>query len=106
MFEECVIMAAGLASKNIFISPFQKKLFAYRVKMGWDDRKFSDPMCILKAYQTWQQMHLNEQFKRPGEPAHIREKKWAEANFIELKALKVKIKPHFSNEWTIQIVVT
>ena len=34
VLEECIIMAAGLASKNIFTSPYQKELQAYQVKMN------------------------------------------------------------------------
>lgn len=83
-------MAAGLGSKNIFSSPFQKKLLAYRVRMGWDKGAFSDPVAMLRAYQTWKVMHLNEDFKRSGESPYIREKKWAEASYIELKALRVR----------------
>jgi ATP-dependent RNA helicase TDRD9 len=91
ILEECIIMAAGLSSKNIFTSPYQKKLLAYQVKMQWAEGSFSDPITILNAYQVYKNSERQEHFKRSGESERMREKNWAHANFIQLKALKVII---------------
>ena len=89
MFEESIIIAAGLSSKNIFTSPYQKKLLAYLVKMLWADGSFSDPITILNAYQLWKEYHRIEHFKRSGQSEKQREKQWAKDYFIQLKALTV-----------------
>ena len=89
VLEECIIMAAGLASKNIFTSPYQERLQAYQVKMTWSEASFSDPMTILNAYQTWKGLHRTEYFKRSGESEKAREKNWAQSFSIQLKAMKV-----------------
>ncbi|XP_046649298.1 probable ATP-dependent RNA helicase spindle-E [Daphnia pulicaria] len=88
ILEECIIMAAGLSSKNIFTSPYQKKLLAYQVKMQWADGSFSDPIATLNAYQVYKNLEHQEHFKRSGASERMREKNWAHDNFIELKALK------------------
>ena len=91
VLEECIIMACGLASKNIFTAPYQKRLQAYQVKMTWSEASFSDPMTILNAYQTWKQLHRSEYFKRSGESEKAREKRWARDFNIQLRAIKVTI---------------
>lgn len=75
--DEAVILAAGLAAaKNIFSSPpFEKKLLAYRVRVGWDKCTFSDPNSMLNAYQKRKFMHLNEEFKRSAGREGTRERK-------------------------------
>ena len=91
VLEECIIMAAGLASKNIFTSPYQERLQAYQVKMTWSEASFSDPMTILNAYQTWKGLHRTEYFKRSGETEKAREKRWVKDYNIQLRAMKVTI---------------
>lgn len=88
ILEECIIMAAGLSSKNIFTSPYQKKLLAYQVKMAWAEGSFSDPITILNAYQVYKNYEYKEHFKRSGESERMREQRWADDHFIQLKALK------------------
>lgn len=89
ILDECIIMAAGLSSKNIFTSPFQRKLLAYQVKMSWAEGSFSDPITILNAYNVYKACVNVEKFKRSGVSEAEREKDWARRNFIQLKALKV-----------------
>lgn len=89
ILDECVIMAAGLSSKNIFTSPFQQKLLAYQVKMMWAEGSFSDPITILNAYRAYKGLENTEYFKRSGESEKVRQKRWAHQNFIQLKAMKV-----------------
>ena len=83
-------MAAGLSSKNIFTSPSRDKLKAYQVKMSWSEGSFSDPITILYAYQKFKSLEQAEYFKRSGGTPYNQKKRWANDNFIELKALKVK----------------
>ena len=94
-------MAAGLSSKNIFTSPYQKKLLAYQVKMSWAEGSFSDPITILNAYQVYKNHERQELFKRSGESEKAREKRWAQANFIQLKALKVIFAKNIRNYWIL-----
>lgn len=82
-------MAAGMGSKNIFTSPFDKKLLAYNVKMSWAEGSFSDPITLLNAFQVWKNFTRLEYFKRSGQTEKMREKLWARENYIQLKALKV-----------------
>ncbi|KAK4021219.1 hypothetical protein OUZ56_003138 [Daphnia magna] len=88
ILDECIIMAAGLSSKNIFTSPYQKKLLAYQVKMAWAEGSFSDPITILNAYQVYKNYVYEDHFKRSGESEIMREQRWDDENFIQLKALK------------------
>ena len=85
-------MAAGLSSKNIFTSPYQQKLFAYQVKMSWAMNSFSDPITLLNVYNEFKNLAHSEYFRRSGMSQRMFEKKWAQANFIQLKALKVHLK--------------
>lgn len=85
ILKESVIMAAGLGSKNIFSSPYQKKLLAYHVRMDWSRGSFSDPMTVLNAYEEWKELVQKGHFGRVET-----EKKWSNKNFIQLKALKVQ----------------
>ena len=85
-------MSARLSSsKNICTSPPRKKLQAYQVKMSWAEGSFSDPITILNAYQAYKNLERQDQLNRSGETKGMREKRWAQENFMELKALKVII---------------
>lgn len=99
VLEECIIMAAGMGSKNIFTSSFKERLLAYQVKMKWAAGSFSDPITILNAYQLWKNQERIEYFKRSGQSEAMREKKWAEDNYIQLKALKVGSDSLADGEW-------
>ena len=89
VLEECVIMAAGLASINIFTANYQAKLKTYQVKMTWSEASFSDPMTLLHAYREWKDFHKTELFKVSGLSEKAREKNWAQSFNIQLKAMKV-----------------
>lgn len=90
VMDECIVMAAGLASKNIFTSSFDEKLRAYQVKMLWGEGCFSDPLTIMRAYSRWTTCHHEQQFKRSGQSMADREAAWAKSNFIQLRAIKVE----------------
>lgn len=83
-------MAAGMASKNIFTSPYQKKLKAYHIKMGWSEGSLSDPITVLNAYKVYKNLEHVEHFRRSGETERMRKKRWAEISCIQLKALQVR----------------
>ena len=86
VLEECIIMAAGLSSKNIFISSSDKKLETYYWKMSFAEGSFSDPVTILNAYQCWKtKFGSNECFRNRAEI------EWAKKHNIHLKAMKVQV---------------
>ena len=98
VLEECIIMAAGLASKSIFTSIYQEKLKAYQVKMIWSEASFSDPMTILNAYKEWKEKQRTEYFKRSGFSEKANEKRWASEFNIQLRAIKVILKMNILNK--------
>ena len=44
VLEESIIIASGLNGKSIFTAPFDRRVQAYKNKLFWPDRTFSD--CI------------------------------------------------------------
>ena len=50
---EAIIIASGLNGKSIFTAPFDKKVQAYKNKLLWADRTFSDCHAILNAFLSW-----------------------------------------------------
>jgi len=85
VLEECIIMAAGLSSKNIFTSS-SKKLETYYSKMSFAEGSFSDPVTILNAYQCWKTKFGSSEYFRNRE-----ETEWAREHNIHLKAMKVQV---------------
>jgi hypothetical protein len=60
--------------------------------MSWAEGSFSDPITILNVYQAYKNLERQDQLNRSGETKGMREKRWAQENFIDLKALKVIIR--------------
>ena len=53
VLEESIIIALGLNGKTIFTAPFDRRVQAYKNKLFWEDRTFSDCFAILLADRTW-----------------------------------------------------
>ena len=53
VLEDSIIIASGLNGKSIFTSPFEKRVQAYKNKLHWADKTFSDCFAILLAYQVF-----------------------------------------------------
>jgi ATP-dependent RNA helicase TDRD9 len=86
VLEEAVIIASGLNGKSIFTSPFDKRVQAYKNKLHWADRTFSDCFAILLAYQTWDGHRRKGTFSgRDG--VREREAVWCKESFLQRKQL-------------------
>lgn len=46
------LLAAGCSIQNIFATPFQQKLNAYKKLLLWADGSFSDLIALLNLYQV------------------------------------------------------
>ena len=85
---EAVIIAAGLNGKSIFTSPFNKRVQAYKNRLYWADRSFSDCFAILNAFRTWERMRRGGDFDtREMQSSRSREASWCRSNFLQLKQL-------------------
>lgn len=86
---EAVIIAAGLNGKSIFTSPFNKRVQAYKNRLHWADRSFSDCLAILNAFRTWERMRRGGEFSTRETPnSRSREASWCQSNFLQLKQLE------------------
>merc|ERR1719435_634312 len=63
VLEDCIIIASGLNGKSIFTSPFEKRVQAYKNKLHWADKTFSDCFAILLAYQSWNDRKQRGEFR-------------------------------------------
>ena len=87
VLDEAVIIASGLNGKPIFTSPFDRKVQAYKNKLHWADRTFSDCFAILLAYQTWDGHRRKGTFSgRDG--VMDREAAWCSSSFLQRKQLQ------------------
>ena len=86
VMEDSVVIASGLNGKSIFTAPFDKRVQAYKNKLYWADRTFSDCFAILLAYQTWdrQKRRGNFNMRAGGED---REKQFCETSFLQRNQL-------------------
>ena len=85
MLEEAIIIAAGLNGKSIFTAPFDKRVQAYKNKLYWADRTFSDCFAILLAYQTWVRRREAGEFK--GKNGLNAEKVFCDSSFLQRRGL-------------------
>ena len=87
VLEEAVIIASGLNGKSIFTSPFDQRVEAYKNKLHWADRTFSDCFAILLAYQTWERNRQRGEFHvRDG--LTDRESVWCKGSFLQRRTLQ------------------
>ena len=84
--EESIIIAAGLNGKSIFTAPFDRRVQAYKNKLYWADRTFSDCFAILLAYQTWDNQKSRGNFNAKA-GGNDRESQFCAASFLQKKQL-------------------
>jgi len=77
VLEDSIILAAGLTGKSIFTAPFDARVQAYKNKLYWADRTFSDCFAIHLAYSTW------DKFRRRGQFAGVDGVSNREADFCK-----------------------
>ena len=86
VLEEAIIIASGLNGKSIFTSPFDRRVQAYKNKLHWADRTFSDCFAILLAYQTWERNRARGVFAAT-DGVRDREAAWCRSSFLQRKQL-------------------
>ena len=86
VLEDSIVIASGLNGKSIFTAPFDKRVQAYKNKLYWADRTFSDCFAILLAYQTWDRKKRRGNFNmRAG--GEDQEKQFCETSFLQRNQL-------------------
>ncbi|KZC06335.1 PREDICTED: probable ATP-dependent RNA helicase spindle-E [Dufourea novaeangliae] len=83
VLKDTIIIAASLAVKDMFNSPFQQKLLAYNVRLSWADSSCSDCIAFMNVYKVW----ITEKASRRI-TSDAAEKKWAQRNFIQIRVLR------------------
>ena len=86
VLEESIIIASGLNGRSIFTAPFDRRVQAYKNKLFWADRTFSDCFAILLAYQTWDSQKSRGFFNSKAGGLN-REKQFCQASFLQMKQL-------------------
>ena len=83
---DAIIIASGLNGKSIFTAPFDKKVQAYKNKLLWADRTFSDCHAILNAFHAWKMMKDRGDFL--GRGGSSREEQFCKTSFLQRKQLQ------------------
>ena len=86
VLEESIVIASGLNGKSIFTAPFDKRVQAYKNKLYWADRTFSDCFAILLAFQTWDKQKRRGLFNMKA-GVEDREKQFCEQSFLQKNVL-------------------
>ena len=87
VLQDAVVIACGLNGKSIFTAPFDRRVQAYKNKLMWADRTFSDCFAILLAFQTW--VSCRERGEFAGRDGVVdREEAWCRDAFLQRKQLE------------------
>ena len=86
VLEEAIIIACGLNGKSIFTAPFDKKVQAYKNKLFWADKTFSDCHAILNAFNSWKQRLDRGDFH--GHRGISAEKQFCRSSFLQRNQLQ------------------
>jgi ATP-dependent RNA helicase TDRD9 len=107
VFDDSLIIAAGLSLKSIFALSFVKHIENYVKKLEWAVGSESDSIAILNAYVQWSIVHKNNSIEV--------EKKWCKDNSLDRRNLHemrlmiedlkrrlidLRLKPINSIKWT------
>merc|ERR1719317_1886543 len=87
VLEESIIIASGLNGKSIFTAPFDRRVQAYKNKLFWADRTFSDCFAILLAYQTWDRKKTRGDFSIKSGGGDQREQDFCKGSFLQKNQL-------------------
>lgn len=49
---ECLIIAAAMHTRSIFLQPFGKRVQSFTHKIRWDRGMHSDPIATVNAYKV------------------------------------------------------
>lgn len=82
VFDEAIVIGAGLNGKSIFRNNFNRKFDDYSQKLCWTDSSSCDFIAILNAYKLWQYMTEQGHFTNLEN-----EKRWCDQYNLERKNL-------------------
>ncbi|XP_078043923.1 putative ATP-dependent RNA helicase spindle-E [Augochlora pura] len=80
---ETTIIAACLAVKDVFDSPFQQKMSAYNTRLTWAADSSSDCIAFMNVYKVWILNKANGTIN-----SNAAEKRWASQNFVQIRVLR------------------
>ena len=86
VLNEAIIIASGLNGKSVFTAPFDRKVQAYKNKLLWADRTFSDCHAILNAFLAWKVKKDRGEFL--GQKGASMEKQFCRTSFLQRKQLQ------------------
>ncbi|XP_009958204.1 PREDICTED: putative ATP-dependent RNA helicase TDRD9, partial [Leptosomus discolor] len=81
--EECLIIAAALSLRNIFVVPFKQHIGGYSNKLYFARNSKSDCIAIVNAFKAWQACRQRGELKHPKE-----ELEWGRSNCIHIKKVR------------------
>lgn len=82
--DDCIIIAACLSLQNFFSKSFDDTIRAYKARLAWTERTFSDPIAYWYAYRTFWDMVSAGIFESRSAKA----KTWCRVNFIQYARLQ------------------
>lgn len=83
VLRDMIIIGCSMTVKDMFCSPFGKKLLAYNVKFNWAFNSESDCIAFLNVYKVWTSEKANRHLN-----SNIMEKRWAQRQFVQIKVLR------------------
>ncbi|XP_043254813.1 probable ATP-dependent RNA helicase spindle-E isoform X1 [Colletes gigas] len=83
VLKDTIIMAASLAVKDVFNSPFRQKLLSFNVRLKWASGSCSDCIAFMHVYKAWITEKANRRITN-----NAAEQKWAMRNFVQIKVLR------------------
>ncbi|XP_076283323.1 tudor domain containing 9 protein spindle E isoform X2 [Lasioglossum baleicum] len=83
ILKDTIVIAASLAVKDMFNSPFQQKMLAYNVRLQWASSSCSDCIAFMNVYNVWIREKAS---RRISDDAS--EKRWATRNFVQIRVLR------------------
>ncbi|KAL2743188.1 putative ATP-dependent RNA helicase spindle-E isoform X1 [Vespula maculifrons] len=83
VLRDMIIIGCSMTVKDMFCSPFGKKLLAYNVKFSWACDSESDCIAFLNVYKVWTSEKANRRLNN-----NAMEKRWAQRQFVQIKVLR------------------
>ncbi|XP_064021733.1 ATP-dependent RNA helicase TDRD9 [Pogoniulus pusillus] len=81
--EECLIIAAALSLRSVFVMPFKQHINGYRNKLYFAGNCKSDCVAIVNAFKAWQSCRQKGELKHPK-----KELEWGQSNYIHIKRIR------------------
>ncbi|RWS11290.1 putative ATP-dependent RNA helicase TDRD9-like protein, partial [Dinothrombium tinctorium] len=81
--DDCIIIAACLSVQNMFSRPYGKEIEAYKSKLAWADRTFSDPLAYWNAFRFYRELCCLNILKNTTDKIE-----WCNKSYIQYKRLR------------------